>query len=235
MLTKNADASARERLTLIRLFEELRALGYEGGYDAVRRYAKTWSREHASQTESAYVPLSFAPGEACRSSRFAADRNPDRGAGESRPASKTGRRRCGDGTKRRASPKLIPSWPFCTASQSLGRIAFQAAGMSGGLLCPVAAPNARLFPIANRHGRVVCEWMPMEPMETRLELCLIQSDVGRLIPAKEEAKHGLGKTRRRLSAAPCPPLRRCRLCISTSSGSTGHSRPPCSCRWSGLD
>src|SRR5580704_8167139 len=64
MLTANTETSARERLTLIRLFEELRTLGYEGGYDAVRRYAKTWSREHASQTASAYVPLSFAPGEA---------------------------------------------------------------------------------------------------------------------------------------------------------------------------
>ena len=64
MLAKNADAPTRERLTLIRLFEELRALGYEGGYDAVRRYAKSWSREHASQTATAYVPLSFAPGEA---------------------------------------------------------------------------------------------------------------------------------------------------------------------------
>ena len=64
MLTKNAEASGRERLTRIRLFEELRALGYEGGYDAVRRYARAWSREHASQTASAYVPLSFAPGEA---------------------------------------------------------------------------------------------------------------------------------------------------------------------------
>ena len=42
----------------------MRALGYEGGYDAVRRYAKSWSREHASQTATAYVPLSFAPGEA---------------------------------------------------------------------------------------------------------------------------------------------------------------------------
>ena len=57
-------ATARERLTLIRLFEELRALGYDGGYDAVRRYARTWSRAHAGQTAEAYVPLSFAPGEA---------------------------------------------------------------------------------------------------------------------------------------------------------------------------
>jgi hypothetical protein len=64
MLARNADASARERLTLMRLFEELRALGYEGGYDAVRRYAKIWSREHSSQSATAYVPLSFAPGEA---------------------------------------------------------------------------------------------------------------------------------------------------------------------------
>src|SRR5450432_3135426 len=64
MLTQNAGNAARERLTLIRLFEELRALGYEGGYDAVRRYARTWSREQASQTAAAFVPLSFAPGEA---------------------------------------------------------------------------------------------------------------------------------------------------------------------------
>ncbi len=64
MLARNADNTARERLTLIRLFEELRALGYEGGYDAVRRYAKSWAREHASLTADAYVPLSFAPGEA---------------------------------------------------------------------------------------------------------------------------------------------------------------------------
>jgi hypothetical protein len=53
--------AARERLTLIRLFEELRALGYDGGYDAVRRYAKTWVREHASQTA--------APMSRCRSRR----------------------------------------------------------------------------------------------------------------------------------------------------------------------
>src|SRR5579872_1489243 len=64
MLARNADNTARERLTLIRIFEELRSLGYDGGYDAVRRYARTWSRAHAGQTAAAYVPLSFAPGEA---------------------------------------------------------------------------------------------------------------------------------------------------------------------------
>ena len=64
LLTANAGTSARERLTLIRLFEELRLLGYDGGYDTVRRYARSWGREHASHTAAAFVPLSFAPGEA---------------------------------------------------------------------------------------------------------------------------------------------------------------------------
>lgn len=40
ILAANEARSARERLTLIRIFEELRNLGYEGGYDAVRRYAR---------------------------------------------------------------------------------------------------------------------------------------------------------------------------------------------------
>ena len=64
MLVTNANSTTRERLTLIRLFEELRLQGYEDGYDAFRRYARNWSREHASQTTAAFVPLSFAPGEA---------------------------------------------------------------------------------------------------------------------------------------------------------------------------
>src|SRR4051794_5594351 len=39
LLSGNAGKSAREQLTLIRIFEELRERGYDGGYDAVRRYA----------------------------------------------------------------------------------------------------------------------------------------------------------------------------------------------------
>ncbi len=64
LLAANESKATRERLTLIRLFEELRGLGYAGGYDAVRRYARRWSRERGASTTSAYVPLSFAPGEA---------------------------------------------------------------------------------------------------------------------------------------------------------------------------
>jgi hypothetical protein len=54
LLLENDGKPTRERLTLIRVFEELRALGYEGGYDAVRRYARVWSKERASATASAY-------------------------------------------------------------------------------------------------------------------------------------------------------------------------------------
>src|SRR5499427_4007722 len=64
LLLENEGKSARERLTSIRIFEELRALGYEGSYDAVRRYAKKWRAERGAATAEAYVPLSFASGEA---------------------------------------------------------------------------------------------------------------------------------------------------------------------------
>ncbi|MBX9841910.1 MAG: IS21 family transposase [Xanthobacteraceae bacterium] len=60
LLVSNSAKPAREQLTLIRLFEELR----ERGYDAVRRYARQWAKERGQATAAAYVPLSFAPGEA---------------------------------------------------------------------------------------------------------------------------------------------------------------------------
>jgi transposase len=64
MLASNEAKPRRERLTLIRIFEALRGLGYEGGYDAVRRYARVWQRDRAASIVGAFIPLSFAPGEA---------------------------------------------------------------------------------------------------------------------------------------------------------------------------
>jgi transposase len=64
LLASNAAKPSREQLTLIRVFEELRERGYDGGYDAVRRYARRWAKERGQATAAAYVPLSFAPGEA---------------------------------------------------------------------------------------------------------------------------------------------------------------------------
>ncbi|MGA7262400.1 MAG: IS21 family transposase, partial [Stellaceae bacterium] len=64
LLLENEGKPVRERLTRIRIFEEPRALGYEGSYDAIRRYAKRWRTGRGAVTAEAFVPLSFAPGEA---------------------------------------------------------------------------------------------------------------------------------------------------------------------------
>src|ERR1051326_3733399 len=50
LLAGNAVKPAREQLTLIRFFEELRGRGYDGGYDAVRRYARRWAKERGQST-----------------------------------------------------------------------------------------------------------------------------------------------------------------------------------------
>ena len=65
LLLANEGKPGRERLTLIRIFEELRGFGYGGSYDAVRRYATRWrAKRGAPRWRETYVPLSFAPGEA---------------------------------------------------------------------------------------------------------------------------------------------------------------------------
>ena len=64
LLKGNAAKPTREQLTLIRIFEEFRGRGYDGGYDALRRYARRWAKDRGQTTAATYVPLSFAPGEA---------------------------------------------------------------------------------------------------------------------------------------------------------------------------
>ena len=79
LLATNSEASARERLTLIRIFEELQGLGYDGGYDTIRRYARSWAKANASATADAFVPLTFAPGEAYQFDWSSRDRSDGRG------------------------------------------------------------------------------------------------------------------------------------------------------------
>jgi hypothetical protein len=49
LLLANEANVARERLTLIRLFEELCGFGHNGGHDAVRRYARRWAKGAANR------------------------------------------------------------------------------------------------------------------------------------------------------------------------------------------
>jgi transposase len=64
LLEANMAKRKRDRLTTKRLTEQLKEVGYAGGYDAVRRYAQRWRQEHAAESAAAFVPLIFAPGEA---------------------------------------------------------------------------------------------------------------------------------------------------------------------------
>jgi transposase len=63
-LAANEKLARRERLNLIRIFEALQGEGFTGGYDAIRRYARARERKRGTGSGDAYVPLSFAPGEA---------------------------------------------------------------------------------------------------------------------------------------------------------------------------
>ncbi len=67
-LTEIVEAEARlpkrERRSTQRLFEELRGRGYDGAHDSVHRFVKEWREERARVPVQAFVPMSFAPGEA---------------------------------------------------------------------------------------------------------------------------------------------------------------------------
>ena len=64
MLEANEKRPKRDRFRLTRIFDDLRREGFEGGYDSVRRHAKRWRQTRTTGVAQAFVPLSFAPGEA---------------------------------------------------------------------------------------------------------------------------------------------------------------------------
>ncbi|MBK7463427.1 MAG: hypothetical protein IPJ50_12450 [Betaproteobacteria bacterium] len=56
-----------QRRTAQRLFEGLQAEGYRGAYDSVQRFVKQWKSAQMRPTiKEAFVPLIFAPGDACQ-------------------------------------------------------------------------------------------------------------------------------------------------------------------------
>ena len=64
-LKANEKKARKDRLSLLQIHEDLASLGYKGGYDAVRRYARAWRRRWRLLSPSqAFVPLIFDPGEA---------------------------------------------------------------------------------------------------------------------------------------------------------------------------
>jgi transposase len=55
---------AKQRRTALLLFEQLQRDGFAGGYDSVRRFVQVWRKHTAEREIKAFIPLSFAPGEA---------------------------------------------------------------------------------------------------------------------------------------------------------------------------
>ncbi len=62
-LSTEKDKPAKERRTLLQIYEQLQSEGYLGSYDAIRRYAKK-HKEEGQSLASVFVPLVFQKGEA---------------------------------------------------------------------------------------------------------------------------------------------------------------------------
>ena len=71
LLTENEARHRRDRLRMTRIHDLLRREGFEGSYDAVRRYARRWADARRKDPGAnvmggvpAFIPLLFKPGEA---------------------------------------------------------------------------------------------------------------------------------------------------------------------------
>ena len=67
LLMENEARHRRDRLRMTRIHDLLRREGFEGSYDAVRRYASRWTAERRKDVGDgapAFIPLLFQPGEA---------------------------------------------------------------------------------------------------------------------------------------------------------------------------
>ena len=67
LLAENEVRHRRDRLRMTRIHDLLQREGFEGSYDAVRRYARRWAdarRKDPGDGVPAFIPLLFKPGEA---------------------------------------------------------------------------------------------------------------------------------------------------------------------------
>ena len=63
-LETDAHLAKKERRTAVKYHTQLKALGYQGSYDSVQRYVKSWRQQHKMVLKQTYIPLVFEPGEA---------------------------------------------------------------------------------------------------------------------------------------------------------------------------
>lgn len=64
LLEENTTRPKGRRLTAQRMFEILQGEGYQGAYDSVQRYAKSWRENQGRGPGECYIPLHFDPGDA---------------------------------------------------------------------------------------------------------------------------------------------------------------------------
>jgi transposase len=64
LLKTDVESGGRPRRTAKSFYGEVCGAGYAGSYDSVQRYVRRWRLEHARLSAPAFIPLSFAPGEA---------------------------------------------------------------------------------------------------------------------------------------------------------------------------
>jgi len=64
LLKEDTGKPVRHRRSAQILFEQLQREGYEGGYDAVRRYVGTWKDADGSVSVKVFIPLEYDPGDA---------------------------------------------------------------------------------------------------------------------------------------------------------------------------
>ncbi len=65
-LEQDATRPKGQRRSAQRLFEDLQREDYTGAYDSVQRFVKRWKAERPAVATDAFVPLVFAPGDACQ-------------------------------------------------------------------------------------------------------------------------------------------------------------------------